>query len=476
MLVGVGSRGSQLHECRRTLQHALQFYRDAEVAMYRSSRRGSSSGTSSSEKYNSDESTDAARVELAVLLLDGRRSSIKALHITLEENYTFIMGCLVSHLLCVRALSEDIEDAISGNLESLQEVLVTSPSNEISAAAAIGTTPLKVTQEVGSGAVNWKVRVRNAASHLFSWLRKHQRSLKRSCRNAEIVKSVDPSVRAWLRDEEYSSPQDIIRSYHQKYAKYLRDMRIPLHSFTHRDREQAVKDLEREAVQLNHRTYIGCDIVQAITSEVAKIVTFHFDLSDESDVPGALGSLNPNVGAVLRERSRSSSFNSPRKNENSVMRMSSDTFELLVSTVLVAASRTIASGDAFFIVQDLYGGEGLILRPSQCSHNINTSISSGSGSSSVSVSGGVNSLTINLTAEEILVQVQEGFDLFLQGGAGGGGGGGGEGGGEGGEGGGEGGEGGGEGGSSAAKARTQPPSRGEPRHECGGRRIDRETS
>ena len=419
VLIGVGSRGSQLSECRHTLLEALQFYRDAEVALYRSTSSRGSGGSSSGDKekrhtHTSDESTDGARVELAILLVDGRRSSIMSLDITLEENYALIIEGLVSHLLCVRALSDDIVEAIAANLQSLKEMLV------VRSAPPLPSLPYSA--ERGS----WKGCVRSAAGHLFSWLRENQRGMKRNCRNSEIVQSVNPSVRAWLREEEYSSPRDIIRSYHQKYARYLQDMRIPLHSFTHRDLEQAVKDLEREVTQLNHRTYIGGDIVQAVTSEVAKIITYHFNLSDVGALKTKVNA--GNVSGMLRGRSRSSSFNSRRDrysgSDGSVSCMGSDTYELLVSTVLVAASRTIASGDAFFIVQDLFGGDGLVLRPSCCrgphreSHKESHKEShreSHTESRSHSSGGSVaNTVSINITAEDIVVEVEEGFDLFLE--------------------------------------------------------------
>lgn len=38
-----------------------------------------------------------------------------------------------------------------------------------------------------------------------------------------------------------------------------------------------------------------------------------------------------------------------------------DFFELLLRFILIAVSRTYASGDAFFVIEDLFGGEGLCL-------------------------------------------------------------------------------------------------------------------
>lgn len=39
-----------------------------------------------------------------------------------------------------------------------------------------------------------------------------------------------------------------------------------------------------------------------------------------------------------------------------------DFVELLIRFILIAVSRTYASGDAFFVLEDLYGGEGLCIR------------------------------------------------------------------------------------------------------------------
>ena len=64
--------------------------------------------------------------------------------------------------------------------------------------------------------------------------------------------------------------------------------------------------------------------------------------------------------------------------------------ELLRSYVLLAASRTIAGGDYFCVVEDLFGGDGTVLCSSQ-------------GSASLSVAAG---------PEEIAVIVGERFGLF----------------------------------------------------------------
>jgi hypothetical protein len=45
--------------------------------------------------------------------------------------------------------------------------------------------------------------VSSAASHFFAWLRTDEHALSRACHSAEIVASVDPSIRAWLKAEEY---------------------------------------------------------------------------------------------------------------------------------------------------------------------------------------------------------------------------------------------------------------------------------
>lgn len=308
VFMGIGASGSdaQLLSIKNAVKHSLVYFRKAEFELYAA---------------ESDEAVDDLRALLAVTLLEGRRSSIVPIDITLEEHYAQVVQSLACHLLCVRALADDIQEAISANLKALKKRIV-DPQ-------LLGPLP-------------WQRCVVDACAHFFRWLRSHQSELARSCRNAEIVQSVDSSVRAWLRAEEYASSADIIRIFQQKYKQDLTGVRAPWQSFCAADVDQARKDLQRESVLLNMRQVSGHEAAAAISAEIAKVVVYHFDLS--TDV----------------QRSKESGL-ARRYSGDSVL--GTDTLELLESNVLIAASRTLSSGDAFFIVEDLFGGEGLHLRP-----------------------------------------------------------------------------------------------------------------
>ena len=88
----------------------------------------------------------------------------------------------------MRALSREILEAVATNARELRheaaDKVMRTRSQESSTPSVLAS-------------------VSSAASHFFAWLRTDEHALSRACHSAEIVASVDPSIRAWLKAEEY---------------------------------------------------------------------------------------------------------------------------------------------------------------------------------------------------------------------------------------------------------------------------------
>ncbi len=307
-----------------SLLQALEFTASAEVALM---------------ETGTDASLDDLRASLLCDLVRVRSSSLIPILLTVEDHYDFCLSVLSCHLLCVRALSDDISSAVKANtLKVLAEL-----------GEAVGDS------RGGLDLDRALSMVRAAAGHFFGWLREHEDGLTRQCRSAEIIASVNPSVRAWLKAEEYSSPQEIVWMYQRKYRTHLKSIQLPLQTFTQVDVKQAVKDVERETMVVNGTSTKGGRFVGEGLQAVI-------------------------CSCVLEGRPHESNSEEQEQLQ-----------ELLRSYILLAASRTIAGGDYFCVVEDLFAGDGTVLCSSQ-------------GSASLSVVAEV---------DKIAITVREGFGLFV---------------------------------------------------------------
>ena len=92
---------------------------------------------------------------------------------------------------------------------------------------------------------------------IFTWIHTNKGYLIKRCRIVELIETVEPSLRAWLKGEEYTSPHHIMEVYHRKYKDKLHNMALPIQIFDRYDIEQALKDLNREVVNYNNEITIG---------------------------------------------------------------------------------------------------------------------------------------------------------------------------------------------------------------------------
>jgi hypothetical protein len=151
----------------------------------------------------------------------------------------------------------------------------------------------------------------------FTWLGQNRHGLARLCRVAQVLSCIDPKLRAWLRGEEYESPKQLIAAYNLKYKTLLQAIALPCQSFDSDDLVQAIKDVQREEISVNGTPVMGVNV----QSELLKAVRIAL----------------PDVSPAL--------------------------VEMLVEVALLSASRTTAGGDGYFIVEDLYSSEGMVLVP-----------------------------------------------------------------------------------------------------------------
>lgn len=412
------------------------------------------------------------RIDLLIDLILLRRSLLIPFVVTMTESCPEALTHMSCHILAVSALADEIQGTIIVVTQKIRNLL----NKDLSLST-------NSTREILGAEF----------SRYFTWLRSHQEGLRKICRNNEIFCSVDKSVKAWLRGEEYESSSQLLGCFNQKYRKYLTNMNIPLQAFRIEDVRQAVKDVMRDSIVLNNIRYSpfdgvcrrsicnednrnrnrqnsgSIDTVDSISPVVtppgeclvievveemcralsgtwehnmrfsvisnddhsfsvkncvsrsiiekglqdvpARIQTSLFDdtvsESSRADLPSISSSFEKveyasgksseqtsfnGVNGFVRDlgsdrtdgvdspisdssplgnyyASATSSKNSAKSNDfesqsyKSAVRLHESLLEMLLNQVLLAASRTTAGGDAFLILENLYGGDGLLFTP-----------------------------------------------------------------------------------------------------------------
>jgi hypothetical protein len=459
-LLGIGvspTRGpNQLQVISRCIQMALLYFYHFEVELMTVGNPFPQEEGASVLEYGvgvmDKEEVDALRVQLVVALLQARQSAILSIEITLDENYVSIVSSLCCHVLGVRALSEDIVEAVHASLRAVKQLSAAgtySVTNGVKAKADIVSSfafaPSPVSKvAITPPAAKWELAVRDSCAHLFRWISKNLVSLARACRNVEVLHCVNLSVRASMKNEEYASPAALLRCYHASYRDHLTNIVVPWVAASHMDVLQAVKDLRRECSMLNGCVYTGDDIERAVERELGLVVAARFQLPADAEdpTPKSEESIVNEAGKEISEiclavtRSDDSKVDtrlnlcptSSSLQDQQQLSLCRETYTLLLNYVLIAASRTSASGDAFFIVQDLYGGDGLVLCSTaapRASSSVGTSPNSPSraaarsgptpSSESTTSSGSVTvSIAMVIDSSYIDVQVTEYFALLTE--------------------------------------------------------------
>jgi hypothetical protein len=184
-----------------------------------------------------DSCMDKRRFYLFIQLMAIKCTALLAHALTVREHAPSALEALSCHLLGVAEVTQCIRDSIKIVVNRLSNTLMSE------------TASLPISECVDT--------LQIIVLDYFAWLRDNAEQLVRMCRREEIIKSVDGSVRAWLRGERYSSPGDILVLYQRKYREYLTRMPVPLQPYRATDLSQARKDLVRQRLLINNVEYIG---------------------------------------------------------------------------------------------------------------------------------------------------------------------------------------------------------------------------
>jgi hypothetical protein len=363
-ILGVGSAASSIFESFDKIEDLRN---DAVISVLIDTLRLAYLAEVYVMKTGSDKDLDDQRAALTARMISIRSSPIIPLSVTIEDYYSDVITFLACHLLSVKAVSKDIITAVGINSRALRDEIITgmSRAEKASKYSSLGC-------------------IRKAAKHFFAWLRADEMSLSRACRSSEIVSSVDPSIRAWLKSEEYNSALEIISVYRQKYHPFLTNMKIPLQTFTNADIVQAFKDVNRESMLVNGTIMKG----SSFTKEGIKTLLSSSVLGEKKQI-------------VEEDEEEVDVWE-----EGGALRVRNSMHHLLQIYVMLAASRTIAGGDCLCIVEDLFGGEGLVLCPSRLEDNYSNCAPDSIGPSEPNLEVIVDSIGIR-------VIVRESFGLYV---------------------------------------------------------------
>lgn len=407
---------------------------------------------------------DSNRVMLFFKLMQFRCTPLLPHSITVKECAPAALEQLSCHLLSVTAATHSIKSSIKLVVNRLSNCL---------------------NNESGSFAIAERQgEVEAIVMDYWAWLRTNQTALVRLCRKEEIVTSVDASLRAWLREECYSSPAELVSVYRQKYRAALTHMAVPLQPYRTGDVSQALKDLLRERASLNKCDYVGgfpaelapkdgaqdlvsvrrsssvpgggcrrdspvetmfsVPLCRAVRKELRKVVAYLFEIdrfgqhpagqcsahyhtdlacsqddscaTDESD-SSSVGS--PSTVGLLEQRCVSEGQQKDSRGAagqvDSDAEWQTDLLDLLCTYTLLAASRTFAAGDAFWILSDLYGGDGLVLCPLAADDSGGrTAQRAGFTATVTGHSVDCSTVSIAITAAGAKVTLKERYGLYLQ--------------------------------------------------------------
>jgi hypothetical protein len=162
--------------------------------------------------------------------------------ITIKDDGKVLLEFLTCYTLSITALCDSLKESIRNVISSVLNVL---------------SDPELISSNTASSSliISYFSHIFPIIYDYFSWCSIHSEMLVKDSRKDEIIMSVNASLRAWLRNEVYSSPNDILVFYHQKYKEKLRDMPVPLQPYSLQDVHQAKKDIIRDRVSINKALY-----------------------------------------------------------------------------------------------------------------------------------------------------------------------------------------------------------------------------
>jgi hypothetical protein len=216
-----------------------------------------------------------------------------------------LLNCIACDVLLVRILCQDVHTAVENVIKNYE----------------------RRSKMMLSATQNAEKFLRPLVGEFLAWLRENQEPLQHACATEALLRCVDTELRSHLRNQVYTSPEHFL-SIFQSISHKLMGIELPANSTALADvsgfnEAQTTKDVSREQFVVNG------EMVQA-----------------------------QSVFAVLTDlmvRCQPGSFHPNGEGEKQYL---AD----CVWRVLHAACRTESGGDAFFILQDLFGGEGVVIK------------------------------------------------------------------------------------------------------------------
>jgi hypothetical protein len=197
-------------------------------------------------------------------LLEYKYSPIFPQLLTIKEDGKYLLELLTCFTLTITAICDALKSSIKNVISSMIDVLSDPEVISSSSQHPSSSSSLII--------INFS-RIFPIIFDFFQWCKQHNDILIKDSREDEIITSVNTSLRAKLKNESYSSPNDIIVFYHQQYKEKLTNMSIPLQPYSLSDIEQAKKDIVREKIIVNKTSYSSQSSKNIASSSSLSLVT-----------------------------------------------------------------------------------------------------------------------------------------------------------------------------------------------------------
>jgi hypothetical protein len=272
---------------------------------------------------------DRMRRDDVLASLSGLHSPLLPLDITLHS----LLLPLLEYLCCDMLMSRRLGDEVRRRLEADLAAIRDDEEGQADILQAVGRFwKLAVSGEKGRAGV--VERLSGPVQRLVDWVRQHAPLLRMGNSLEELLGSVEPALRQALRAQEYESPEQFVQVF-QTFRPLLGSLRVPPSSSacvaTPGDRRE-------------------CGMFELTLTQVLK------DVSRErfvvEGVAVAPSEVREHLAAVLQARCEG-------------MGRGGAGVEEAVHRILLAASRTVFGGDTFFLVRELFGGDGVVVAPAQ---------------------------------------------------------------------------------------------------------------
>lgn len=183
-----------------------------------------------------------------------------------------------------------------------------------------------------------------------------------------MLKVIPEDLRQRLKSQVYYSAEHFLEVFKELQPR-LTKLPIPLHVLLEDatiDAAQAMKDMHRERITLDGQEVNPVDVTRLLRDRIHGLLEGVVERTEEG---APEPEKPPPQAAALAALFGGPSAHPPPARETEAAehrqeRIHAALTEHLVMRVINAASRTTSGGDSFFIVQDMYGGDGILVKQS----------------------------------------------------------------------------------------------------------------